>query len=97
MKIYDVTKIYGVYETQPASGRPVKKTAALSKTDKLMLSKDAIDFQSVMKGLREAPDVRAAKVADLTAKYEAGEPLAETREIAEALIKSGAFNKIDSN
>ena len=94
MKIYDVTKIYGVYETQPTAGRLAKKTASLSKTDKLMLSKDARDFQSVMNGLKEAPDVRAAKIAELTVKYETGEHLADTREIAEALIKSGALNKI---
>jgi len=97
MKIYDVTKIYGIYETQPATRRTDKKSVSLSKTDDLLLSKDAIDFQSVLKGLKEAPDVRAAKVAEFSSKYEAGEHLADTRDIAEALIKSGVLNKNNSN
>ena len=94
MKIHDITKVYGVYETQPVTGRPVQKSASVSKKDKLMLSRDAIDFQTVMKGLKEATDVRADKVAEFSAKYNAGEHFADTRDIAEALLKSGAVNKI---
>jgi len=97
MRINDVTKIYGVYEAQPAAGRPVQKPAAGAKSDKLLLSKDAMDFQAVMKGLREAPDVRAAKVAEFEAKYEAGGHIADSRDIAEALIKSGALKRTQSN
>ena len=93
MKIYDVTKIYGAYETQPTAGRPVKKASSLTGTDKLMLSKDALDFQAVMKGLKETPDIRQEKIAELGAKYEAGEHLANTKDIAEALFKSGVLNK----
>ena len=93
MKIYDVTKIYGVYDTQPAVGRPVKKAASAAGTDKLMLSKDAIDFQAVMKGLKEAPDARPEKIAEYGAKYEAGAHLADTKDIAEALFKSGVMKK----
>lgn len=93
MKIYDVSKVYGVYDIQPAKGRPVKNGAPAAKSDKLMLSRDAIDFQAVMKGLKEAPDVRAGKVAELSAKYEAGEHLADARDIAEALMRSGAVSK----
>ena len=93
MKIYDVTKIYGVYDTQPAAGRAAKKAAPNAGTDKLMLSKDAKDFQAVMKGLKEAPEVRRDKIAELEAKYVTGEHLANTKNIAEALIKSGVLNK----
>ena len=94
MKINDVTKVYNIYETQPAAGRQVQKTAPAAKRDKLMLSRDAIDFQAVMKGLKEAPDVREDKVRELTAKYEAGERLAESADIAEALFRSGAVKKL---
>ena len=94
MKINDITKVYGVYESQPAAGRSVNKSAAASKRDKLLLSRDAKDFQAVMKGLKDAPDVRAAKVGELSAKYEAGEQLADTKDIAEALFKSGALKQI---
>ena len=93
MKIYDVTKVYGVYDKQPVASRPAKKAAVSAKSDKLMLSRDAMDFQTVMKSLKETPDVRAGKVAELSTKYEAGEHLADTRDIVEALLKSGNFNK----
>ena len=93
MKINDITKIYGVYEAQPVSGRPAGKTAAASQRDKLMLSRDAVDFQSVMKGLKEAPDIRADKVAEYSKKYQAGEHLAGSKDIAEALFRSGAVYK----
>ena len=96
MKIYDVTKIYGVYETQPAAGRPVQKASAMAGNDKLLLSRDAIDFQSVMKGLKAAPDARAEKIAEFSAKYESGEHLADARDIAESLIKSGVMNKYNT-
>ena len=93
MKIYDITKVYGVYETQPVTGRPAQKASSTGEKDKLMLSKDAVDFQTVMKGLKDVPDVRAAKVAEYTEKYNAGTHLADTRDIAEALFKSGAVHK----
>jgi len=93
MKIYDVTKIYGVYDNKPAAGRPVHKEAAASKSDKLSLSKGAMDFQAVMAGLKEAPDVRADKVAALSERYKAGEHLASAKDIAEALIKSGGLGR----
>ncbi|MCL2060900.1 MAG: flagellar biosynthesis anti-sigma factor FlgM [Oscillospiraceae bacterium] len=96
MKIYDVTKVYGVYDAQPVAGRSVKKPGGSVGADKLVLSKDAIDFQAVMKGLKEAPDIRAEKVREFAAKYEAGDHLADTRDIAEALFKSGAMKKTQS-
>ena len=93
MKITDVTKIYGVYEIQPAAGAAAKKAPAAAGKDGLMLSRDALDFQAVMKGLKEAPDIRAGAVADLSAKYEAGTYRADAREVAEALFKSGAIHR----
>jgi len=93
MKIQDITKIYGVYETQPPAGRAARKVSPASQKDRLMLSRDAIDFQTVMKGLKEAPDVRADKIAEHSVKYAAGDHLADTRDIANALYKSGAMRK----
>ena len=93
MKINDVTKILGAYDTAPPAGRAVPKTAPVVKKDKVVLSKDAMDFQSVMRALKQTPDIRADKVAEFKAKYEAGEQLADAKDIAEALIKSGAIRR----
>ena len=93
MKVNDISKVFGVYEAQPAANQPVKKAAAAAGKDKLMLSRDALDFQAVMKGLKEAPDARAGIVAGMSRKYEAGEHLADSRELAAALFKSGAVGR----
>ena len=94
MKINDVSKIYSVYETQPAAGKTVKKAPPSERADRLMLSKDAVDLQAVMKGLKKTPDLRADKISELTAKYEAGDHLAASRDIADILYKSGVMNKV---
>ena len=93
MKIHDVTKVYGVYEAQYVTGRPIRDKPAASKKDKLQLSRDAKDFQAVMNGLRNAPDIRADKVREISVKYESGERLAETTDIVEALLKNGVIKK----
>jgi len=94
MKINDVPKIYNIYETQPAAGKPIKKAQAAGGSDRLMLSRDAVDLQAVMKGLKKAPDVRADKVSELTQKYNAGEHLASNRDLADVLYKSGIMKKV---
>lgn len=93
MKINDVTKIYGAYGVQPTAGQQAKKAASPAGRDRLMLSRDAIDFQTVMKGLKASPDIRAAKVSEISVKYETGDHLADTRDIADALYKSGALRR----
>ena len=93
MKVNNVSHVYGVYETQPVSGRTPVKTAQAHEKDKLMLSRDAISFQTVMKGLKDAPAIRADKVAELSAIYDSGERIADTKDVAEALYRSGALNR----
>jgi len=92
MKVYDVSKVYGVYDAQQAASvKRSQQAAAVSKKDKLSLSQDAVDFQAVMKGLKDAPDVREAKIAELTQQYEAGTYGADANDLAESLFKSGLF------
>ncbi|MDR1438677.1 MAG: flagellar biosynthesis anti-sigma factor FlgM [Clostridiales bacterium] len=93
MQVFDVTKVYGVYEKQPVGGKQVHRAPAAPKQDKLSLSGDAKDFQAVMRGLKDAPDIRADKVADLAGKYESGAYRAEPKDIAESLANSGLFSR----
>jgi hypothetical protein len=91
MQVFDVTKVYGIYDKQPVGGKSLYRAPAVPKQDKLSLSGDARDFQAVMRGLKDAPDVRAGKVADIAGKYASGGHQAEPAAIAEALAKSGLF------
>ena len=93
MKIVDVSQVYGVYEKQGIAGKPVQRKPVVSKSDKLSLSKDAMDFQAVMRGLKDAPDIRAEKVADLSQKYGNGDYEPDVQRAADGLLKSGLFLK----
>jgi negative regulator of flagellin synthesis FlgM len=93
MKVYEATKVYGIYESQPVSGKRAPQAQAASQKDKLSLSKDAVDFQTVLKGLKGAPDVREDKVSELSSKYESGEYAVDPKDLAESLYKSGLFTR----
>ena len=94
MKIGDISKIYGVYENKALMNRQVSKAKPASKLDKLSLSSDAKDFQSVMKGLKDTPDVREEKVQEVTRKYESPGYYPDYREVAEGLLRSGVLHNV---
>jgi negative regulator of flagellin synthesis FlgM len=91
MQIYDITRIHGVYEKQPVASRRVCSAPIARQHDKLSLSDDAKDFQAVMRGLKDAPDIRADRVGEILQKYESGSYSADSKDIAGALAKSGLF------
>ena len=91
MKIVDVSQVYGVYEKPNVAGRAIHRAPVASKSDKLSLSKDAKDFQAVMRGLKEAADVRPEKVSELSLKYESGSYEPSTHDVAEGLLRSGVL------
>jgi len=94
VKIGDVAKIYGVYETQPAAGKRVAAARPTPRADKVSISDDAKDFQAVMRGLKAAPDFRADKVAEHAARYESGDSAADARAVAERMLASGIFRRL---
>ena len=96
MKIGDVPRIIGVYETHAIASKRLEaaRPAAKKDKDKVSISSDAKDFQSVMRGLKAAPDARAEKVAEHTAKYESGEGAADSREVAEKLLAAGIARRL---
>ena len=93
MKVNDVSKIIGVYENKIASGRQVQKAKTSYGSDKLSLSGDAKDFQAVMRGLKDVPDIREDKVAEVSKKYDDINYRPDYREVAEGLLSSGVFDK----
>ena len=91
MKINDISKIVGVYENKTLSSRQAPKAKLALGTDKLSLSSDARDFQAVMRGLKETPDVREEKVQELSKKYNDVNYSSDYKEVAEGLLNSGIF------
>ena len=92
MKVFDVSTVYGVYEKKTKINRPVQQSPSSSKLDKLSLSKDAKDYQLVMKGLKEVPDTRAEIVAELAQKYQSGNYSPDMKDVAEGILNSGLFS-----
>ena len=94
MKINDISKIYGVYENKALVNRQALKSKPAAKLDKLSLSSDAKDFQAVMRGLKEAPDIREDRVQEISRKYENTGYYPDYKGVADSLLRSGILGNI---
>lgn len=88
----DLSKVAGIYGTQKNTGRVNKTEATASKKDVLSISNEAKDFQTVYKALKDVPDIRQSKVAELTGRYEAGNYDVTGRDVADKVINT-VFDK----
>lgn len=88
----DISKITGVYGTQKNTGRIGKTGSVASKKDVLSISNEAKDFQTVNKALKDVPDIRQSKVAELLGRFEAGSYNVTGRDVADKVINT-VFDK----
>lgn len=89
MKIWgNIPGISGIYDKQKKIGRTDKTSTIASKKDAVSISNQAKDFQTVMKALKNVPDMRMDKVEELSVKYEAGSYNVNGRDVADRIIKS---------
>lgn len=89
MKIWgEIPKILGISNKYGNVNKVDKTSAVVSKKDAVSISSQAKDFQTVMRALKDVPDVRGEKVRDLSAKYEAGSYDVSGRDIADKIVKS---------
>jgi negative regulator of flagellin synthesis FlgM len=84
----DIPKIQGIYEKQQNLGRVDKVGSVASKKDVVSISGQAKDFQTVLKALKDVPDIRADKVNSLEQKYRAGNYSVDGSDVADKVIKS---------
>lgn len=95
MKIWgEIPKVSGVYDKQKSIGKIGKTGSIASKEDVVSISNEAKDFQTVMKALKDTPDIRKEKVDALKEKYEAGDYEVNETDIAEKILKSIVDKKI---
>ena len=89
MKIWgEVPKISGVYDKHKSINKVDKASGVTSKKDVVSISNQAKDFQTVMKTLKDVPDIRKVKVSELADKYEAGNYDVSGSDIADKVLKS---------
>ncbi len=95
MKIWgEIPKVSGVYNKQKSVGKVDKTGNVASKKDVLSISSQAKDYQTVMKALKETPDIREEKVNSLADKYESGQYEVKNTDIADKILKSVTDKKV---
>lgn len=93
MKIWGNTpKILGVYDKQKNINKSDKTSDVSAKKDVISISNQAKDFQTVLKALKDIPDVRNDKVNELAARIDAGDYEVSGTDIADKIVKS-VFDK----
>lgn len=80
-----VNGIAGVY-TKKGNLKVDKASQVEAKKDVAAISKTGMDFSVAMKAVRETPDIREAKVAELRDKVQNGEYNVSGEDIAEKII-----------
>lgn len=89
MKIWgDNPKVFGVYNQNNSVGRVVTRDIVASKRDEYKISGQAKDYQTVMKALRNIPDIRKEKVYEISKKVETGRYRVESRDISDKIVES---------
>ena len=89
MKIWgDIPNISGIYSKQRAVKSLQKASKKESVKDNVSISEKAKDFQSVMKALKEVPDIRENKVNELSEKYQNNNYNVKGKDIAEKIVDS---------
>lgn len=84
----DIPKITGVYDKQKNLGKVDRAYSVTSRKDVVSISGQAKDYQTVIKALREVPDIRQDKVNELAEKYQAGSYGVDGRDVADRILKS---------
>jgi negative regulator of flagellin synthesis FlgM len=83
-QIQDALKVYA---DQNQKAKPAARSQqSVSKRDEVVLSPKAQEFSQLLQKLKSMPEVREEKVAELTARIEAGEYAVDAKDIAEKML-----------
>lgn len=88
MKIWgDNPRVFGVYNQTNPVGKVKKQASVASGKDEYKISSQARDYQTVMKALRNVPDIRQDKVKEISEKIEAGNYKIDPGDISGKIIR----------
>lgn len=95
MKIWgNIPKVSGVYGNTGKIDKQSKVGEVSLKKDEFSISGTAKDFTSVMKALRQVPDIRQDKVDEITQKIERGQYSVKAADVAGKIVESIGAKKI---
>jgi negative regulator of flagellin synthesis FlgM len=84
----DIPKITGIYNKQNKVRGLEKAGTDYSQKDVVSISGKAKDFQTIMKTLKNVPDIRQEKVDELSSKYRSGSYDVSGKDIADKIVDS---------
>lgn len=84
----DVPKVSGVYDKQKHLRKVEGAEKVVSRKDAVSISGPAKDYQTVMKALKDVPEIRQEKIGKLVDEYEAGTLDIDGKQTAEKILKS---------
>ncbi len=89
MKIWgEIPKVLGVYSKQKSVNKAEEMAGLSGKKDAVSISNEAKDFQTVMKAIKDVPDMRTERISELTEKIETGNYNVDGKEIADKILRS---------
>ncbi|NLD49161.1 MAG: flagellar biosynthesis anti-sigma factor FlgM [Clostridiaceae bacterium] len=94
MKIWgEIQRVTGDYNNKKSVNKTERNNNVTSKKDVVSISNRAKDYQTVMKAIKDVPDIRQDKVEELRDKYESGKYDVDESKIADRILKSLAEKK----
>lgn len=89
MKIWGgIPKVSGVYDKPDKINKVDKANNVEGKKDAVSISNKAKDFQTVMKALKDVPDIRQEKLNELADRYDSGNYDVSGNDIADKVLNS---------
>ncbi|WAM33062.1 flagellar biosynthesis anti-sigma factor FlgM [Caldicellulosiruptor morganii] len=86
MRIEDRMRIFQIYSSGTKVNR-VEKKQDVKNADKLEISSEARDFQTILNAIKSTPDIREEKVNEIKSKIESGTYSVSAKDVVEKLIR----------
>ncbi len=88
MKVWgDIPRVSEIYGKKQNVSKVNKANGVPNQKDDLSISSQAKDFQTVMKALKNVPDIRTDKVKNIEEKVDSGNYKVANKDIADKMIQ----------
>ncbi|RCX14775.1 FlgM family anti-sigma-28 factor [Anaerobacterium chartisolvens] len=95
MKVWgEIPKILGIYENQKSVKKIEAASEIKSKKDVVSISSHAKDLQTVIKAIKDMPDIRQDKVSEISLRFKTGVYNVDGKETADKILKSVLDKKV---
>lgn len=86
MRIEDRFKILQIYNNSTKVNRP-EKNKQKTDVDKVEISEEARDFQTILNAIKTTPDIREDKINEIKKKIDEGTYNVSAKDVVDKLIK----------